>query len=67
MLVSPQTIKKKKMLLHGLLIDDYRRIYLFLVYECVCVYVCVCVLGYWLLFVLLLQIINVAFKKLQGR
>ena len=34
---------------------------------CVCVYVCVCVLGYWLLFVLLLQIINVAFKKLQGR
>ena len=38
--LSPD-LKKKKMLLHGLLIDDYRRIYLFLVYECVCVYVCV--------------------------
>ena len=38
--LSPD-LKKKKMLLHGLLIDDYRRIYLFLVYECVCVCVCV--------------------------
>ena len=34
---------------------------------CVCVCVCVCVLGGWLLFALLLQIINVAFKKLKGK
>ena len=33
----------------------------------VCECVCVCVLGSWLLSVLLMQIINGAFKKLKGK